>query len=91
ASPSAPPPPPPAQAAPAAPAPASPTPSPAGTISLNQGSFEQFRSLGMSITQAKRVVARRDDGPGFSSVDDLDTIPGFSQGFLLELKQRLTV
>ncbi len=85
----APPPPAPTLASPFAPA--SPTSSPTGAISLNQGSFEQFRSLGMSITQAKRVVARRDDGPGFSSVDDLDTIPGFSQGFLLELKQRLTV
>jgi len=57
---------------------------------LNAASFEQFRELGMSITQAQRVIAYRDRHDGFDSVDDLDVVPGFPRAFLAELKAKLT-
>jgi len=72
-----------------------PTPAAApagGQVSLNSGSFEDYRGLGMSVTQAKRVVAYREQlQGGYSSLDDLDRVPGFPKQFLAELKQRLTV
>ena len=79
----APPPPPPSQ--PAAPARTD------GSISLTSGSFEDYRALGMSVTQANRVIAFRDRDGGYSTVDDLDRVPGFSKDFLAELKLRLSV
>jgi competence ComEA-like helix-hairpin-helix protein len=60
-------------------------------VSLTSGTFEEYRGLGMSITQAKRVIAYRERDGGYSSVDDLDRVPGFSKQFLEELKERLTV
>jgi DNA uptake protein ComE-like DNA-binding protein len=42
----------------------------------------------MSITQAKRVMRFRDER-AFSSVDELDDVPGFSQAFLSEIKSRI--
>ena len=81
------PPAPPQQAA-VAPPPA-PPPAAGGLISLTHGSFEEYRGLGMSVTQANRVIAFRERG-GYSSVDDLGRVPGFSRQFLAELKQKLT-
>jgi DNA uptake protein ComE-like DNA-binding protein len=61
-----------------------------GLVSLNAGSFEDYRALGMSVTQAKRVVAYRDELGGYSSVQELDQVPGFPRAFLTDLKQKLT-
>jgi DNA uptake protein ComE-like DNA-binding protein len=61
----------------------------AGSVSLTSGTFEEYRSLGMSVTQAKRVIAYRERDGGYTTVDDLDRVPGFSQQFLEELKRRL--
>ena len=75
----------------AAPEPAAPSKPPAdGAVSLNSGTFEQYRAMGMSVTQAKRVIAFRESS-SYASVDNLDQIPGFSKQFLAELKARLTV
>jgi DNA uptake protein ComE-like DNA-binding protein len=62
-----------------------------GFVSLNSGSFEQYRALGMSVTQAKRVIAHREALDGYSSLDQLDEVPGFSKAFLLEMKAKLTL
>lgn len=70
-----------AQARPAAP----------GAVSLTSGSFEQYRDLGMSVTQAKRVIAFRDRDGFYRSVDDLDLLPGFSREFCAQLKRKLSV
>ena len=43
----------------------------------------------MSVTQAKRVIRYRDERGGFTSVDELDEVPGFPRDFLDELKDRL--
>jgi DNA uptake protein ComE-like DNA-binding protein len=45
----------------------------------------------MSVTQARRVVEFREQNGGYSSVDDLDRVVGFSREFLAQLKPRLTV
>jgi hypothetical protein len=66
-------------------------PSANGAASLNSGTFEDFRGLGMSVTQAKRVIEYRERFDGYSSVDELNRVPGFSKEFLGRLKQRLEV
>jgi DNA uptake protein ComE-like DNA-binding protein len=57
---------------------------------LNEATYERLRSLGLSVTQARRVLAHRERSGGFRSVDDLDGIPGFPRLLLEELKQALT-
>ena len=84
---------------PFAPGPAEPLdvssgPSPAatgGTINLNSVTFEQLRSQNLSVTQATRLLAHRERLGGFSSVDDLDQVPGFPADVLADLKSRATV
>ena len=57
-------------------------------LSLSSASFDELREVGMSVTQAKRVVRYREEGPGFTSVDDLDNVPGFPKAFLAQIKER---
>ena len=65
---------------------------PAGPmINANEATFEQLRQLGMSVTQATRVIAYRERQDGFDSTDDLDRLPGFPKAFLAEVKQRLEI
>ena len=64
-------------------------PPPEGVTSLSQASFEELRELGMSVTQAKRIIRHRDAHGGFRSVDELDDVPGFPKSFLSEMKGRL--
>jgi competence ComEA-like helix-hairpin-helix protein len=60
-------------------------------VSLNSATFEQLRGEGLSVTQATRVLAYRERLGGYSSVDDLDDVPGFPEEFLADLKHRVTV
>jgi DNA uptake protein ComE-like DNA-binding protein len=46
--------------------------------------------MGMSVTQATRVIAYRERQDGFDSIDDLDQVPGFPKDFLAALKQKLS-
>ena len=59
------------------------------TLDANKATFEELRGLGMSVTQATRVIAYRERAEGFKTLDDMDTIPGFDKDFLDALKQRL--
>jgi DNA uptake protein ComE-like DNA-binding protein len=59
-------------------------------VDVNEATFEQLRRLGLSVTQATRVIAYRQRQDGFDSVDELDTVPGFPKSFLEELKDRLS-
>lgn len=58
-------------------------------ISINTATYEDFRTLGLSVTQTGRVLAHRERVSGFDSLDDLDQIPGFPRAFLDELKRRV--
>ena len=60
-----------------------------GPLDVNKASFEQFRELGMSVTQATRVIAYRERQNGFQSVDDLDAVPGLSKK-LTKIRDQLT-
>ena len=60
-------------------------------INLQTASYEDLRELGMSITQAKRVLDFRERNGAFDSVDDLDRVPGFSRDTLIAVKQKLVV
>ena len=57
-------------------------------VSLSAASFEELRALGMSMTQARRVLRYREE-QGMSSLDDLDQIPGLPRAFRAELKQAM--
>jgi DNA uptake protein ComE-like DNA-binding protein len=60
-----------------------------GPLDVNKASFEQFRELGMSVTEATRVIAYRERRNGFQSVDDLDAVPGLSKK-LAKIRDQLT-
>jgi competence ComEA-like helix-hairpin-helix protein len=60
-------------------------------INLQTASCEELRELGMSSTQAKRILDYRERNDGFNSVDDLDQLPGFSRDALIAVKQKLVV
>jgi DNA uptake protein ComE-like DNA-binding protein len=45
----------------------------------------------MSVTQTGRVIAYRERNQGFKSLDELDAIPGFPDGFLDGVRDRLSV
>ncbi|MGZ5355377.1 MAG: ComEA family DNA-binding protein [Solirubrobacterales bacterium] len=59
-------------------------------VNLNSATFEQLRGMGMSVTQATRVIAYRERQNGFDAVDDLDAVPGFPAEALARLKERLS-
>ena len=48
----------------------------AGRLELNSATVEGLRGLGLSITQAARLVTRRDAVGGFGSAEDLEAVPG---------------
>jgi DNA uptake protein ComE-like DNA-binding protein len=58
---------------------------------VNEATFEQLREVGLSVTQATRVIAYRERKDGFGSLDDLDTVPGLPKDLLSEVKEKLTV
>jgi DNA uptake protein ComE-like DNA-binding protein len=68
-----------------------PPPEAEDLVDLNTASFEQLRAVKLSVTQATRVLAHRERHGGYSSVDDLDDVPGFPQEVLDDLKRRVTV
>jgi DNA uptake protein ComE-like DNA-binding protein len=64
---------------------------PAAPLDLNLVTFEQLRSQNLSVTQATRLLAHRERLGGFTSIDDLDQVPGFPPDLLAEIKSRSTV
>src|SRR6266511_2904976 len=62
-----------------------------GTVALSTASFEDLRELGMSMTQANRILRYREARGGYSSVEELDEVPGIPEHLRAELKRRLTV
>ena len=60
-------------------------------VNLNDATFEQLRLLGMSVTQATRVIAYRERQDGFESIEDINSVPGLPNDLLAELKERLSV
>ena len=48
---------------------------PEGMVSLSAAGFDELRELGMSVTQAKRVIRYRDERDGFRSSTSSTTCP----------------
>ena len=61
-----------------------------GRIDVNEATYEQLRSLKLSTTQSRRLLAYRQRIQGFTSLNELDAIPGFSSAALEQLKQRIS-
>jgi DNA uptake protein ComE-like DNA-binding protein len=65
---------------------------PAGTgalDALNNATYDQLRALGMSVTQTGRLLAHRERVGSFSSIDELNEIPGFSQELVADVRHKL--
>jgi competence protein ComEA len=60
-------------------------------VDLNSATYDELRGLKLSVTQTGRVLAYRERAGSFTSVDDLDSIPGFGRDFLADLKTKLRV
>src|SRR5262249_58111982 len=64
---------------------------PRGPLDVNQASFEQFRALGLSVSQCARLIATRDIRGGFKSLDELGEIEGLPPSAVRDLRERLGV
>lgn len=60
-----------------------------GRLDLNAATFEELRSLGLSVNQSARVIAYRDTRGGYGSLDELDGVPGLPKATRAELRSRL--
>jgi DNA uptake protein ComE-like DNA-binding protein len=60
-------------------------------IEANEATLEDLRTLGMSLTQATRMLRFRDSLGGFSAIEQLEDVPGLSVELRGELKRWLTV
>ena len=61
---------------------------PARPVSIRTATVEDLRGIGMSSTQADRVLRYREEGR-LSSPEDLVVVPGFTEQLLRQLKRRL--
>lgn len=61
----------------------------ADQVDLNRAGFAELRALGMTRTQAARVIRAREAAGGFDSLDALDRIPGFRHELREKLRARL--
>jgi DNA uptake protein ComE-like DNA-binding protein len=58
--------------------------------SLETASYEELRAFGLTVTQAKRVLAYRGRLEGFESFNDLHRLPGFPRPLLAQIEEKLT-
>ena len=64
-------------------------PRPEATVSLSKAAFDELREVGISRTQARRIIRWREKHGDFAAVDELNEVPGFSKNFLAEIKEQL--
>jgi DNA uptake protein ComE-like DNA-binding protein len=62
-----------------------------GRLDLNSASFEQLRAIGLSVTQAARLIGQREQHGGFASVDDVDGIVGIPKDVKRTLREQGSV
>jgi DNA uptake protein ComE-like DNA-binding protein len=62
-----------------------------GTLNLNSATFEELRSVGLSVTQAARLIGQREQHGGFESADDVDGIVGIPRDVKQTLKDQGSV
>jgi capsular polysaccharide biosynthesis protein len=66
-------------------------PEPDGPVDLNEVTYEELRALDLTMTQARRLLAYRDRRGGFSSLNDIDEVPGFPEYVREGLKRRVSL
>jgi competence protein ComEA len=66
-------------------------PEPDGPVDLNEVTYEELRALDLTMTQARRLLAYRDRRGGFSSLSDIDEVPGFPEYVREDLKRRVSL
>lgn len=59
------------------------------TVSLSKAGVDELREVGMSITQARRIIRYREQHGDFGAVEELDQVPGFPEKFLARIKDRM--
>ena len=64
---------------------------PGTSFDVNRIGFEQLREIGLSVTQAARLLASRDARGAFKSMDELNDLREFSKELIDELMRRLTL
>jgi hypothetical protein len=62
-----------------------------GRIELNTATVEGLRELGLSITQAARLVALREARGGLASLDELDEVPGLPEAQRAALRGQIYI
>ena len=62
-----------------------------GGVSLNSATFEELREADLSVTQATRILAYRERFGGYTSIEDLERVPGFPPDTVESLRGRFTV
>jgi hypothetical protein len=60
-------------------------------VKINDATFEQLRSLGLSVTQSARLIAYRESRGGYDSVDELAEIPGLSRETVVALRESVRI
>ena len=68
-----------------------PPPEPDGPVDLNEVTYEELRALDLTMTQARRLLSYRDRRGGFSSLSDIDEVPGFPEYVREDLKRRVSL
>ena len=63
--------------------------SPPGEATLAGATMDDLHALGLSTTQARRVVRYRDELGLVATLDDLDQVPGIPARLRAEAKERL--
>ena len=63
----------------------------AGTLSLNSATYEELRSLGLSVAETGRLLAERERMGGFRSLDELGSIRGLPRTLIDELGDKITI
>ncbi len=61
------------------------------SVDLASARADDLIALGLSRTQALRVIARRDQRGGLESLDELDEVPGIPADLVAEVKARLVL
>ena len=53
---------------------------------INEATFDRLCKLGLSVSQAARLIGQRDQQGGFSSLDELDDLRGLPREMIEMLK-----
>lgn len=60
-------------------------------VDLNRATFEDLRGIGLSSTQAARVISHRDANGGFDSTERLREVPGLPDKLVDQVRSAVTI